>query len=110
MISYTDNIPEGFGGVSYGPYIRIRPKYRDDKPLLAHERCHQAQMARVGTLTFWWRYLTSKAFRQASEVEAYKVQAQYYADDRRLLFASYIAKSYRLNITTEDAYKLLTRD
>lgn len=30
--------------------IVIHPNYRDDKPLLAHERCHQAQMARVGTL------------------------------------------------------------
>jgi len=85
--------------------IVIHPKYRDDKPLLAHERCHQQQMARVGTLTFWWRYLTRKAFRQASEVEAYKVQIAHGA--KRHDCARYLAESYWLGIDYATAYALL---
>ena len=53
-------------------------------------------------------YLLSAKYKLWSEVQAYKRQAQYYADDRRLKFAGYISKYYKLNISTEDAYKLLT--
>ena len=55
--------------------IILHPAHANDAALLAHKRTHQEQMARVGTLTFWWRYLTDKAFRQASEVEARAAQA-----------------------------------
>jgi len=85
--------------------IVLHPKYRDDKPLLAHERCHQAQMARVGTLRWWWRYLTSKAFRQASEVEAYQVQIAAGANPDAC--ARYLAESYWLGIDYATAYALL---
>ena len=85
--------------------IVIHPKYRDDKPLLAHERTHQAQMARVGTLTFWWRYLSDKAFRQQAEVEAYKVQISHGA--KRSNCASYLASNYWLYIDYSTAYALL---
>lgn len=43
IIRYTDNIPESFGGMAYGPVIFIRPKYRDDKGLHAHEQEHVKQ-------------------------------------------------------------------
>ena len=85
--------------------IVIHPKYRDDTALLAHERTHQAQMARVSTLTLWYRYLTSKAFRQASEVEAYQVQISHGA--KRSTCASYLANNYWLRIDYATAYALL---
>ena len=85
--------------------IVIHPKYRDDKPLLAHERTHQAQMARVGTVRWWWRYLTDKAFRQQAEVEAYQVQISHGA--RRSNCASYLANNYWLYIDYATAYALL---
>jgi hypothetical protein len=85
--------------------IVIHPKYRDDKPLLAHERCHQQQMARVGTLTFWWRYLTDKAFRQQAEVEAYKVQISYGA--KHSSCARHLSTGYWLNLDYNTAYNLL---
>ena len=85
--------------------IVIHPKYRDDKPLLAHERTHQQQMARVGTLTFWWCYLTSKAFRQQAEVEAYQVQISHGA--KRYVCARHLASNYRLGIDYAQAYALL---
>jgi len=42
--------------------------------LIAHEQCHQEQMRRDGLLTFWWRYLTSRAHRLDYEACAYNVQ------------------------------------
>lgn len=85
--------------------IVIHPDHRDDKPLLAHERTHQQQMKRVGTLTFWWRYLSDKAFRQASEVEAYQVQISHGA--KRAICAMHLATGYWLNLDYGQAYQLL---
>ena len=132
---YTDNILEGFGAVNYGPYTRIRPKYKDDGGIHAHEQTHANQWwawVGVGLIAaffleplggFLWYYallagvgmhavlyLLVPAYKLWCEVAAYREQAKHYADDRRLLFARFIATKYRLNITTEDAYKLLTRD
>ena len=130
--NYTDDIKEGFGGVSYGPYIKIRPKYKDDGGIQAHEDTHAKQWwawMLAGTLaalvveplgSFLWYYALLAgagmhavlykfvhAYRLWCEVKAYRVQAQYYADDRRLLFAKFISTKYRLNISTEDAFLLL---
>lgn len=85
--------------------IVIHHKYRDDKPLLAHERTHQQQMKRVGTLTFWWRYLTDKAFRQQAEVEAYQVQISHGAS--RAACARHLATGYWLNLDYSTAYHSL---
>ena len=85
--------------------IVIHPKYRDDKPLLSHERTHQQQMKRVGTLTFWWRYLSSRAFRPQAEVEAYQVQISYGA--KRHDCARHLATGYWLNLDYSIAYHLL---
>ena len=46
-------------------------------------------------------------YRLAIEVEAYKRQLRYYDDDRSELFAGFIAARYNLNITKENALKLL---
>lgn len=62
-------------------------------------------MERVGTLTFWWRYLTDKAFRQASEVEAYQVQISHGA--KRNACAMNLATMYRLDLDYGVAYQLL---
>lgn len=85
--------------------IVIHPKYRGDKPLMEHERTHQAQMVRVGTLTFWWRYLTDKAFRQQAEVEAYKVQISHGA--KHSSCARHLSTGYWLNLDYNTAYNLL---
>lgn len=87
--------------------IVIHPNHRDDKPLLAHERTHQQQMRKVGTLAFWWRYLTDRQFRLWCEVEAYKEQAKYYETDELPMFAGFVSKKYSLNISEEGALKLL---
>lgn len=43
IVQYTDNVPSGFGGVTYGPWVRILPKYREDAGLLQHELEHVKQ-------------------------------------------------------------------
>lgn len=85
--------------------IVLHPAHANDTTLLAHERTHQAQMARAGTVTFWWRYMTDKAFRQASEVEAYKVQIAHGANAQSC--ALWLADNYRLGIDYAAAYDLL---
>jgi hypothetical protein len=63
-------------------------------------------MARVGTWTFWYRYLTDKQFRMASEVEAYKVSIA--NGDSIAGSAEHLSRMYYLGISVQDAYKLLT--
>ena len=42
---YTDNLPPDVGGCANGPIVRIRPKYRNDTGIHAHEAEHVRQ---------WW--------------------------------------------------------
>ncbi len=85
--------------------ILIHPDHSGDMALIAHELVHQAHMGRIGTWTFWWRYLTSKAFRLESEVEAYKTQIIYGAS--AIICARHLATDYRLGIDQFEALKLL---
>ena len=130
FVHYTDSLPEGVGGTAQGPYVRIRPKYRDDKGLHAHEIEHVKQ---------WWvatilsavliaaglRYLQEPlwgavgsvgvhgvlytlipAYRLWCEVQAHKVQAKHNPESVAL-FAQRIATKYRLKITAEEAEQRL---
>lgn len=53
--------------------IVLHPRWRHDAGLIAHEEVHARQMRRDGVLRFWWRYATSRRYRLACEVEAYRV-------------------------------------
>lgn len=91
-------IPSRFAGYTIGFVILIRPSYRNDVGLLAHEKVHVRQFLDPR----WW-------FRSKLEweVEAYKAQAACYSDDRIPLFAGYIANKYGLDISVIEAEKLL---
>ena len=98
-------LKEWAAGCAVGPFVFIRQGYENDKGLLEHELCHVKQ---------WWdnpihslQYLMSKKYRLNCEIEAYKVQNQCYPDDRRWLFAGFIADHYGLNVSQEEAFKLL---
>ena len=43
FVQYTNNVPAGFAGVTYGPWVRILETKRDDAGLLAHELLHVNQ-------------------------------------------------------------------
>lgn len=100
FIEYTDALDDDRrAAVTSGCHIKIRPAYRDDEGLLQHELQHVRQ--------FWhrvflpWRKMT----HLEREIEAYRVQLQYYPDDRAYLFAQFLATSYPdFTIAVGDAY------
>lgn len=99
----------GWGGAAWGQTCIVVD--RDDwskAALIAHERCHQRQMARDGTTTFYWRYLTSTEARQQYEIEAYRVWVQVEPNDLWRCVRS-LTGSYGLGITDQEAIELLTR-
>lgn len=54
--------------------ILVRRDRLGDDSLIAHELTHCSQMLKFGRWKFWWKYLTSQAFRLEVEIEAYQVQ------------------------------------
>lgn len=107
MVFYTDwFIPARLAACTRGPFIFIRPAYKDDAGLLAHEKVHVKQWLRTLGL-HGLLYLLFDKYKLASEVEAYKVQASLYSDDRRPQLAAHLATHYGLNITQHEALKRL---
>lgn len=99
-------VPSGSAGCARGPLIFIRPEYKDDAGLLAHERIHVWQWLRtLGLHSFL--YMLSDRYKLAAEVEAYREQAKHYSDDRAPTFAAYIATDYGLSISAADALALI---
>jgi Domain of unknown function (DUF4157) len=83
----------------------VQKKHAANNALIQHELTHVRQMQRIGTLQWWAGYLFRPRFRQAVEVEAYKVQISY-----GMLIAEaaqYLSTMYHLGITTEEAAVLL---
>ena len=106
MTFYTNRlIPEGFAGCARGPFIFIRPEFKDDKGLLAHERTHVKQWVRTLGLHSLLYVLSSK-YKLNCEIEAYKKQLEF-SPNNKDLFAYFISVNYGLDITKEEAYKLL---
>jgi hypothetical protein len=110
MIFYTDKfVLKGHAGTTRGPFIFIRPEYKDDKGLLEHELVHRKQWLRtLGLHAFF--YLLSKKYRFKSEVEAYKEQLKHYKTDKRRLFATLLVEKYDLDITFDEALIALSAD
>ena len=106
ILIYTDNLPANVGGRANGPVIRIKNKYRDDKGILEHEKCHVRQWWRTlglhGLLTF------HKGYKFRIEVEAYKEQLKYSPGNEEL-FAHFIATNYGLNVTQAEAKAALIK-
>jgi hypothetical protein len=106
-VFYTNfGVLNGSAGTTRGPLIFIRPEYKNDKGLLAHEQTHVWQWFRtLGLHSFL--YLLSDRYKLAAEVECYREQAKHYPDDRTPQFAVFIADDYGLSITAADALNLL---
>jgi hypothetical protein len=104
---YVDNLPPNVGGCANGFVIRILKKYKDvDEGIYQHELTHVKQWFRtLGLHSFL--YLFNQQYKLEAEVEAYKVQAAYYKDDRKPLFATFIAKYYDLDVSHEYALRML---
>lgn len=107
LIFYTNfAVPNTASGCARGPFFFIRPEYKDDIGLLEHEKIHVGQWYRtLGLRSFL--YLFSKKYRLESEVEAYRKQLEHSPNDIDR-FSEFIANDYDLDISTEDAKKLLS--
>lgn len=106
MIIYTSRlVPKGFAAITLGFIILIRPQYRGDVGLLAHERVHVRQW-RDSWGMFWPRYLLSRRWRCDYEVEAYREQLKH-SPECLELFAGYLARNYRLGLSVDVARSLL---
>lgn len=138
-LDYSDLMRDGVGGYAKGPYVRMREKYKDrDIGIHRHEYLHVTQyyvvlmtwllacgvgmhliaspywvlgfaLMPVGLWLHPVLYSLIPAYRFASEVMAYREQAKWYADDRRLKFAGFISSSYGLNVTIDEAYEALCK-
>jgi hypothetical protein len=105
---YTKTLPPNVGGVAQGPIIRILEKYRGDVGIYKHELTHVKQwFLTLGIHSIL--YLFSRKYRLWSEVEAFREQSKHYPDDRKPLFASYIANGYKLSVSTDEVLKLLRK-
>ncbi len=93
-------------GITLTPWLILIPRWAKGNPdYLAHERTHAKQQRRVGTLTFWWRYLTDPAYRLTAEIEAYRAQIAAGGDVDYC--ATQLAYGYSLTLTPAKAYALL---
>lgn len=111
IVIYTDRVPKGSAGVANAFVVRIRPKYKNDVGLLAHELEHVRQ---------WWvlplisdfMYLFSKRYRMWAEAEAYRKQIKAYPSEDRNRFAAkavfFLMQKYNLDLSTEKAKKLIS--
>lgn len=104
MIIYTDFMPARFSGYNLGFVTLIRPSARNDKGLHAHEEVHRKQFLNNPLMGLW--YLFSRPSRMRYEAEAYRAQLVF-APESKDLFAWYLSHNYSLQITTEQAEKLL---
>jgi hypothetical protein len=132
IIRYTDDMPQWMGGYAKWFYIAIRPKYREDKGIHAHELEHVKQwwittilaaLAIAGVCyyqqaPYWYcllslvafdlLYSTFQRFKLQCEVWAYREQLKHYPDDRTALFAKFISTKYGLEgVSQEYAERLL---
>jgi hypothetical protein len=88
--------------------ILVRPERFYDNALIAHEREHAERMRQMGTLRWWWRYLTNGRFRLREEVRAYRMQLA--LDPHGLeRMANALSSLYLLNIGPHRAKRFLNR-
>ena len=110
IVIYTDSnflIPKGSAGCARAIFIFIRPEYKDDAGLHAHERVHVKQYIRTLGLHSLL-YAVSKRYRFKAEVEAYARQLKV---DGSLInlrrYAEYISLHYNLDVSADEAEEML---
>ena len=111
-LKYSDDMPANTGGYAKAWFIRIRPRYKDDKGIHNHEFCHVAQFWKRGVFFHSLRYMVSKTYRLNCEVEAYKEQLKHAPasldpERYRDMYAGFIADNYNLDISKGDVLKIL---
>jgi hypothetical protein len=102
-------IPKRFSAYTFACFILVRPEHRDNKPLIEHEKVHVHQFWRTLGLNGMF-YLFSKKKKLEYEVEAYKKQLSIEKNPEyaKELFALWLSTNYNLDITKEEAKRMLS--
>lgn len=87
----------------------IRPKYKDDVGIHAHEHRHSVQSLKGLFVFHAIGMLLSKTYRAACEVDAYAEQLKHSknVEADMIRFSYMIATRYKLNLTKEEAFNAL---
>ena len=109
LVFYTNLfVPKRFAGITLGFIILIRPEHKNSKDIIAHEWVHVRQ--------FWKNplfpilYLLSPKFRLKSEVEAYRESIATIGKQHAWAFARHLSSGYKLDISPEEALRLLMEE
>ena len=104
-IIYTDAMADYQGGYTKGPLVYIRPKYKGDQGLIAHEVYGHALMwwltlGLIGLLNYW------RPVRLWSEVRAFKIQMKYGLSLEKA--AEFLCRpNYDFHLTIDEAKEML---
>ena len=107
IVIHTELLLGTAAGKALGPIILIRPAYRGDAGLLAHEVEHVRQFwSSLGFMLLL--YPLVRSYREKCEAKAFAVQVKHGASLARM--AEIMARpTYRLKITQERAAELISR-
>lgn len=136
IVHYADIKKKNVAGYASGPYVRIKPEYRHDEGLHEHEFMHVKQgyigligcvllglllnqfidfdyileaAFGIGAASHPLLYLLVTRYKLFAEVVAYAKQAEFYPTDKTELFGKFIAENYKLDISAEDATKMIRK-
>ncbi len=108
MIVSANWIPSRFEAVTIGPFIFIRPLFRDDKALIAHERQHMRDQFRFAVIGYFLLFKFSWQFRLWAELRGHLAQIAaggISADEA----ARRIASEYRIPLTEQEILRRLVQ-
>lgn len=132
LIKCTNSLPNGFGGTTQGPLIKLLPKYKNDVGLIEHEKTHVRQW--YAAMVFWlfvctllallvspacWTacgvapcvhqvlYKFVRPYRRWCEVQAYRKQITVGGYTSNEFAVTFLAEKYELNLSASDARALL---
>ncbi|CAG8864061.1 hypothetical protein [Pseudomonas fluorescens] len=133
ILKYSDDLPEGFGATTQGPFVKVRPKYQDDVGLIEHEKTHVRQwyalmglgLVIIGALmvlawpAFWpagavapflhpLLYKFVRPYRRWCEVGAYRKQVEVGGYVSTEFAVTALAEKYDLDLDPRKASELLT--
>jgi hypothetical protein len=79
-VFYTNLVPFGWRGVACYWFILIKPEFKGDAGLHAHERVHISRMRQIGLFTYFYKYfiVRDKYFRAYEEFIAFKYGSGYH--------------------------------
>lgn len=109
IVIYTDRLKFWQAGAANAMIVRIRPHYKNDEGLLAHELEHVKQAYRGILIIHALLYLFAPKYRFWAEVQAYRKQLTLSADKKTdsVKYARAISQKYRIDITFLAAWDCL---